>query len=236
VTSADEVTVAAASNFLSPLQAIEVAFEASTGHAMRVSAGSTGQLYSQIRNGAPFDILLAADDVRTRLLVEDELGDAASVFTYAIGRLALWTTETDRAAGLALAPALASEFRWFAIAQPEVAPYGAAARQVLEALGAWDSIQTRLVRGQNIAQTFAMVETGNAELGLVALSQALTYDGAAAYVVVAQDLHDPIRQDAILLNRGQANPAAVALMQFLKSAAAREIIEASGYSAGDGGN
>jgi molybdate transport system substrate-binding protein len=203
---------------------------------MRVSAGSTGQLYSQIRNGAPFDILLAADDVRPQLLAEDDIGDAASVFTYAIGRLALWSTETERADGLALVPALSSDFRWFAIAEPDVAPYGTAARQVLDALGAWDAIQTRLVRGQNIAQTFAMVETGNAELGLVALSQALSYDGAAAYVVVAQDLHGPIRQNAILLNRGRNNLAAVALMQFLRSAEARAIIEASGYSTIDAGN
>jgi molybdate transport system substrate-binding protein len=228
--SADEVRIAVAANFIAPLQELAGAFEASTGHTVEVSAGSTGQLYAQIANGAPFDVLLAADQSRPRLLAEEGFGDIEGVFTYAIGHLALWSAQPQRIDEFSLAELLDDEFRWFAIAEPEVAPYGTAARQVLESLGVWGSIQPRLVRGQNIAQTFAMIETGNAELGLIALSQALSYRQPASYISIAQELHDPIRQDAILLNRGRSNDAARAFLAFLQSAAATEIIEDYGYS------
>lgn len=228
--SAEDVTVAVAANFINPVRALKIEFETTTGHAVRVTSGSTGQLYAQIANGAPFDVLLAADRVRPRLLAEAGFGDRSSVLTYAVGRLALWSAEADRVTAPTLESALESDFRWLAIAEPAVAPYGAAAQQALEALGVWESLQSRLVRGQNIAQTFAMVETGNAELGLIALSQALTYAARASYIEVPQHLHDPIRQDAIVLNPGRTNLAAMALMQFLRSAEAAEIIEAYGYS------
>lgn len=228
--SAEEVTVAVAANFINPLRALEIEFETTTGHEVSVISGSTGQLYAQIANGAPFDVLLAADQVRPRLLADAGFGDRSSVLTYAVGRLALWSAEADRLTAPALASALESDFRWLAIAEPAVAPYGAAAQQALEALGVWESLQSRLVRGQNIAQTFAMVETGNAELGLIALSQALAYAGRASYIEVPQHLHDPIRQDAIVLNPGSTNLAAMALMRFLRSAEAAEIIESYGYS------
>jgi molybdate transport system substrate-binding protein len=233
IAAAEQVTVAVAANFLSPVRALEPAFEAVSGHELLISSGSTGQLYAQIVNGAPFDVLLAADQERPRRLVDEGVADAASVFTYAVGRLALWSAEPERIHELPLAELLAGEYRWLAIAEPAVAPYGAAAQQVLEELGAWGSVQSRLVRGQNIAQTFAMVQTRNAELGLVALSQALTYDGAASYQIVPQALHDPIRQDAVLLQRARDNPAALAWLEYLKSPAAGATIERFGYAVSD---
>lgn len=228
--AAEDVMVAVAANFLSPVRALEPGFEAGSGHDLVISAGSTGQLYAQIVNGAPFDVLLAADQERPRRLVDAGVADTASVFTYAVGRLALWSAEPERIGDLPLAELLAGEFRWFAIAEPAVAPYGAAAQQVLEGLGVWASVQSRLVRGQNIAQTFAMVATGNAELGLVALSQALAYEGPASYQIVPQALHEPIRQDAVLMNRATDNPAALAWFEYLKSADARATIERFGYA------
>ena len=230
ILAAEEVTVAVAANFLSPVRALEPGFEADSGHDLVITSGSTGQLYAQIVNGAPFDVLLAADQERPRRLADEGAADAASVFTYAVGRLALWSAEPERIRDLPLAELLAGEFRWFAIAEPAVAPYGAAAQQVLEGLGAWGSVQSRLVRGQNIAQTFAMVATGNADWGLVALSQALAYDGPASYQVVPQVLHDPIRQDAVLMNRASDNPAALAWLEYLKSAEGRATIERFGYA------
>ena len=177
IAGAEEVTVAVAANFIGPSRALEGEFEAATGHEVELTSGSTGRLYALIVNGAPFDVLLAADRERPRRLAEEGFGDAASVFTYAVGRLVLWSAQAERIGERPLADVLDDGFRWFAIAEPEVAPYGAAAKQALEALGAWESTEPCLVRGQNIAQTFAMVETRNAELGLVALSRALSYDG-----------------------------------------------------------
>jgi molybdate transport system substrate-binding protein len=228
---AESVTVAVAANFLSPVQALEAEFEAATGHEIVIVAASTGQLYAQIVSGAPFDVLLAADQQRPRLLAEQGRADAATQFTYAVGRMALWTREPALRDRLTLDLLADGDFRWLAIANPQLAPYGAAAQQALEALGFWQALERRIVRGENIAQTFVMAETGNAELGLVALSQAITYQGAAAYVVVPSELHDPIRQDAILLRRAQTSPAALAFMQFLRGPAMGAILERYGYDA-----
>lgn len=227
---AEEATVAVAANFLAPLDALVAEFETATPHRITVTSGSTGQLYAQIVNGAPFDILLAADRERPRLLAEAGAGDASSVFTYAVGRLALWSRDPDLVGEDTLTGLAGLDFRWLAIAEPELAPYGAAAKQTLENLGAWAPLASRIVKGQNIAQTFAMVETGNADLGLVALSQALAYDKPASYAVVPASLHDPIRQDAILLQRALENAAAVAFLEFMQTAQAREILERYGYS------
>jgi len=226
---AESITIATAANFLNPLRALQAEYEASTGYDIAVVSGSTGQLYAQIINGAPFDILLAADRERPRLLADAGWGDASSRFTYAIGRLALWSREPALVDGLSLDELGALEFRWLAIASPAVAPYGVAAEQVLEALGIWQEMQSRMVRGQNIAQTFALVETRNAELGLVALSQALTYENTAAYVIVPRELHDPIGQDAILLGPARENSAALDFLKFLQSPTATAIIERHGY-------
>lgn len=226
---AEEVTVAVAANFLGALQALEPEFEAATDHELAAVAGSTGQLYSQIVNGAPFDVLLAADRERPRLLADQRRGDPGSRFTYAVGRLALWSRQPDRVGPSTLRNLREERFRWLALAEPDIAPYGAAARQTLERLGAWDAIAGRIVRGQSVAQTFAMVETGNAELGFVALSQALAYTGPASYRVVPAELHDPIRQDAILLLRAGDNRAARDFLEFLRGPAAAGIMRRFGY-------
>lgn len=230
---AETVTVAVAANFRVPLEALTSEFEAATGHDVVVVTGSTGQLYAQIVNGAPFDVLLAADAERPRLLADAGLGDPSTRFTYAIGRLALWSRDAGRVDAATLGALGDLDFRWLAIANPELAPYGAAARQTLEALGLWETLQPRLVRGQSIAQAFAMAETGNAELGFVALSQAIAYGGAASYAVVPEALHAPIRQDAIVLDHAGANPAAAALIEFLHGDAAVATIERFGYAAAD---
>lgn len=227
---ADEVTIAVAANFLVPLRALVAEFEAQSGHEAIVVSGSTGLLYAQIVNGAPYQILLAADSERPALLAADGFGPPTSVFTYAYGQLALWSAEEHRVDASSLEALGGASFRWFAIAEPEVAPYGRAAYQVLTNLGLWQQIEPRLVRGQNIAQTFAMLATGNADLGLVALSQALSYRASASFAVVPADLHEPIRQDAILLGDSERAPAAVAFAEYLKGPAAAAIIAQSGYS------
>ena len=230
---AEETTIAVAANFLNASRALASAFETATSHQVAIVSGSTGLLYAQIINGAPVDLLLAADQERPRLLSENGLGDPASVVTYATGRLALWSGHEGRIGENALANLIKDEFRWFAIAEPEVAPYGTAARQALENLGVWQSIAPRMVKGQNVAQTFAMIETGNAELGLVALSQVLAYEGPASYQIVSAGLYDPIRQDVVLLKRAVENSAALEFLAFLKTPAALVIMASYGYSAPD---
>jgi molybdate transport system substrate-binding protein len=227
---AEEVTLAVAANFLIASRALKREFEASTGHRVNVTSGSTGQLYAQIVNGAPYDIFLAADQERPHLVAASGLGDAASVFTYAIGQLALWSGDPDRIHDGQMMAALQSDFRWFAIPEPDLAPYGAAARQALEKLGVWEELEPRIVKGQNVAQTFAMIETGNAQLGLVALSQALVYQGPASFRAVPAALYDPIRQDAILLSRAKDNDAARQFLEFLKMPAAAAIMQRFGYA------
>jgi molybdate transport system substrate-binding protein len=226
----EEVRVAVAANFLGTLRALEPAYERATGGRLVITSGSTGLLYAQIRNGAPFDILLSADQERPRLLAGEGFGDEGDVFTYAVGRLALWSVESQRLDERSLEGLADSGVRWIAIAEPEVAPYGHAAKQALERIGAWESLNGRIVRGQNVAQALAMVETGNAEVGFVALSQALAYEGPSSYAVVPQALHDPIRQDAIVLRHGADNDAARAFVEFLRSPDAARVLEHSGYS------
>jgi molybdate transport system substrate-binding protein len=226
---ADEVTIAVAANFRGALEALQSEFEAATPHRVAITSASTGQLYAQILNGAPFDILLAADQERPRLLAESGIGDASTVFTYAVGQLALWSRDEGLVTADTLARLADIPFRWLAIAHPELAPYGAAAKQVLENLGFWDVLTPRLVMGQNIAQTFAMAETRNAQLGFVALSQALAYPGSASYVVVPSGLYEPIRQDAIVLRRAADNAGAAAFLDFIRSSRASEILGRFGY-------
>ncbi len=226
----EELTVAVAANFLSTLQVLEAKFEAESGHEVTVISGSTGLLYAQIRNGAPFDVLLAADQERPRLLAADGYADPAGVFTYAIGRLALWSRNPTVLSDGTLDQLAEAKFRWLAIAEPKIAPYGLAAQQVLAGLGIWEALQPRIVRGQNVAQVHAMVDTGNADLGFVALSQVLASAADSAHIIVPQEAHDPIRQDGIVLDRAARNPAAEQFVAFLKSAHARAIIERSGYS------
>lgn len=226
---AGEVLVAVAANFAEVVEALEPEFEAATGHDLRMTTGSTGKLYAQIVAGAPFDILLSADQDRPARIESEGLGVPETRFTYATGQLVLWTQDQSLLLSK-LAEALgADSFDFLAIANPDLAPYGLAAKQVLANLGLWDAVAGRLVMGQNIGQAFSMVATGNAQLGLVAKAQVLSprVAGTGAFLDVPPDLHDPIRQDAILLNAD--NEAARAFLEFLKGDAARQVIAGFGY-------
>ncbi len=227
---ADEVHVAVAANFTAPMQKIAADFEKDTGHKAVLSFGATGNFYTQIRNGAPFDILLAADDETPARLEREGLGVSGSRFTYAIGQLALWSAKPGYVDGKGEV-LQKGDFRHLAIANPKLAPYGAAAVETLSKLSLLSGIQPKFVQGENIAQTYQFISTGNAELGFVALSQVFK-DGklssGSAWVVPAS-LHAPIRQDAMILAKGQGKPAAVALMAYLKGDRAKAVIKAYGY-------
>ncbi len=228
--SADEVQVAVAANFTAPMQRIAAQFEKDTGHKAVLSFGATGKFYAQIVNGAPFEVLLAADDETPARLEKEGQGMAGSRFTYAIGKLVLWSADPNRvdAQGEVLK---SGNFRHLAIANPKTAPYGAAAVEALGKLGLLAGLQGRFVQGENISQTQQFVVTGNAELGFVALSQVLK-DGklasGSAWTVPAS-LYQPIRQDAVLLAKGKDKPAAGALLAYLKGDKARTVIAAFGY-------
>lgn len=227
---AGEVTVAVAANFAAPLAKIAEGFNAATGHTLKSSAGSTGRFYSQILGGAPFQVLLAADDETPKRLIAEGHAVVGSNFTYAIGVLVLWSARPgfvdDQGAVLA-----SGRFNKLAIANPKLAPYGAAAMDVLKARGPVDAITPKLVTAESIAQAYQFVATGNAELGFVALSQVAVpgKPGAGSFWRVPASLHGEIRQDAVLLKAGEKNPAAAALLAWLKSPAARAVIAAHGY-------
>lgn len=231
VAHADTVSVAVAANFTAPMQKIAAAFEVDTGHKAELSFGATGKFYAQITHGAPFQVLLSADDTTPARLERDGKAVAHSRFTYAIGTLVLWSAQpgTVDAKGDVLK---SGDFKHLAIANPKLAPYGAAALQVMEKLGVATALQPRLVQGENIAQTFQFVSTGNAQLGFVALSQVMA-DGkirsGSAWQVPAS-LHEAIRQDAVLLMPGKDSAAASALLTYLRGSKARAIIQSYGYS------
>lgn len=230
---AAEALVAVATNFSDVLKTLDPKFETASGHRLRFSSGSTGKLYAQIVNGAPFDIMLAADTRRPELLEASVHGVAGSRFTYAVGRLALWSEDSARIGADGASALKGANFKHLAMANPKLAPYGMAARQTLESLGLWEALQGRIVLGENIGQAFSLVATGNAELGFVALS-ALKSPGSAkggSRWDVPLDLYKPIRQDAVLLAHGRENPAAQAFLAFLQSADARKIIATFGYGA-----
>ncbi len=227
---AAEVTVAVAANFAAPMKRIAADFERETGHQAKLSFGGTGSFYAQIKNGAPFDVLLAADTKTPALLIDDGLAVPGSAFTYATGRLALWSKQP----GLvdAQGEVLASEkLSRIAIADPKLAPYGQAAYEVIARLGLTQTLARKLVQGKNIAQTFQFVSSGNAQLGFVALSQVFANgklkEGSGW--IVPNDYHAPIKQDAVLVAGSQSNLAAVALLDYLKSDQARQVIASFGY-------
>ena len=224
---AAETTVAVASNFTAPMQAIIAEFERLSGHRLRVSFGSSGKFFAQIHNGAPFDAFLSADATKPRALEDQQLAVAGSRFTYAIGTLALWSATDGSDAKQRLQ---AGNFTRLAIANPRLAPYGAAAMQTLTAMTLGDQVRSKLVLGENISQTYQFVATGNAQLGFVALSQILDKGviPAGAWVIPA-DMHQPIRQEAVLLQRGRDNPATQALLQFLRTKEAGDIMINYGY-------
>lgn len=223
-----EVVAAVAANFAAAMTRLEPAFEQASGHQLTVVLGSSGKLAAQIQQGAPFDVLLSADQERPMALERAGVGVAASRFTYAVGRVTLWSPDpqaiSDGPAYLRAAP-----FRHLAIANPVVAPYGAAAQQAMEKLGTWDGVQDRIVRGEDIGQVYAMVASRAADAGFVALSAVIAGPKPGSRWVVPADLHTPLRQDAILVTRARANPAAQAFLDFLKTPAAGEVIAALGY-------
>ena len=233
---ADAVTVAVAANFAGPMARIAEGFATASGHTLKVSTGSTGKFYSQILAGAPFEVLIAADDETPKKLIAGGHAVAGSNFTYAIGQLVLWSAQPgyvdDQGAVLASA-----KFRKLAIANPKVAPYGRAALETIKALGLVDALTPKLVTGESIAQAYQFVVTGNAELGFLALSQVITPGptGLPGKPVpgsvwrVPEALHQPIRQDAVLLKVGEKSAAAAALLAYLKTAPARAVIQAYGY-------
>ncbi len=229
--AAEEATIAVAGNFAGPAQEIAERYQAVSGHEIRLSAGATGALYAQIRKGAPYDAFLAADRLRPELLVGS--GDAVqgSQFTYAVGRLVLWGRDATLLEGGGEAALRRGAFRHLAIANPKLAPYGAAAEQALSALGLLDWLSDKLVRGQSIGQAYQFVASGNAALGLVALSQ-VSENAAGARWIVPESLHDPIRQDAVLLRRGADNPAAAGFLMFLRSDDVKTMLDGFGYGAG----
>ena len=227
----DEVQVAVAANFVAPMQKIAAEFEKDTGYKAQLAFGATGKFYAQIRNGAPFEILLAADDTTPEKLEKEGAGVAGSRFTYAIGTLVLWSAKAgyvdDKGEVLGK-----GDFKFVSIANPKLAPYGQAAIETLTALKLLEAIQTKFVQGENIAQTHQFVATGNAELGFVALSQVMKEGKIAegSTWIIPSNLYRPIRQDAVLLENGRNKPAAAALLQYLAGAKSKTIIKSYGYN------
>ncbi|MHB2060355.1 molybdate ABC transporter substrate-binding protein [Pseudomonas monsensis] len=227
---ADEVQVAVAANFTAPIQAIAADFEKDTGHKLVAAYGATGQFYTQIKNGAPFEVFLSADETTAEKLEKEGDSVKGSRFTYAIGTLALWSAKEGYvdAKGDVLKK---NEYQHLSLANPKAAPYGLAATQVLEKLKLTEATKAKIVEGQNITQAYQFVSTGNAELGFVALSQ-IYKDGkvssGSAWIVPAS-LHDPIKQDAVILNKGKDSAAAKALVEYLKGPKAAAVIKSYGY-------
>lgn len=230
--SAADVSVAVAANFTKPAEEIGAAFTAATGDTVTFSFGATGGLYTQISQGAPFEVFLAADNKRPTLAVTEGFGVEGSVFTYAVGKVVLYAPGLDVTDGAAVLAANA--FHHIAIADPKTAPYGTAAMEVIGKLGLTEALATKVVTGENISQTLQFVESGNAELGFVALSQVIGKPASEVWRVPAED-YSPILQDAVLLKTGEGDPAAKAFVEFLKSDAAKVIIEKYGYEMGANG-
>jgi len=227
---AGEVQVAVAANFAGPFQKIAADFAVDTGHKALSITGSTGKFYTQIKEGAPFELLLAADDETPKRLEDEGLSVKGQRFTYAKGKLVLWSAQpglVDNQGEVLRKGA----FTRLALANPKVAPYGAAGVETLKALGLFDAIAPKLVQGESIAQAYQFVATGNVELGFVALSQVAPPDRPAtgSWWVVPGKLYTPILQDAVLLKKGEQNAAAQALMNYLRSDKARAVIKSYGY-------
>ena len=222
-------SVAVAANFTDAAKEIAAAYKAKTGDEAVLSFGASGQFYTQITQGAPFEVFLSADDERPKKAVDDGFGVKGSTFTYAVGKLVLWSKQPGLVQGDATLTKAA--FDKLSICNPVAAPYGAAAVETLKALKLYDALQPKLVVGANISQAFQFVQTGNAELGFVALSQVID-DTAGSRWMVPQSLYAPIRQDAVLLKKGEGNPAATGFLSFLRGPEATAIIRRYGYAVG----
>lgn len=227
---AGQAQVAVAANFAEPIKAVAAVLQKTTGHTLSVSLGATGKLYAQIRNGAPFDVLLAANTETPTALEKEGLALAGSRFTYATGKLVLWSADAQRvdAQGAVLKR---GNFQHLAYANPKTAPYGAAAVEVMERLGLGKSLAPKLIQGESIGQTMTFVASGNADIGFVALSQVLEGGKlkSGSMWLIPQTLYAPIRQDAVLLQHGANNAAARALLELLKSPRMRGLILSYGY-------
>lgn len=226
---AGEVAVAVAANFTAPMQKLGAMFEKQTGNKVVISSGATGKFYAQIVNGAPYDVLLAADDTTPEKLEKEGKAVKGTRYTYAIGQLVLWSPRDNYVDSEG--KVLNTQFDHIAIASPKLAPYGAAAMEALDKLKLTETIKPRVVTGENIGQTYQFVATGNAPLGFVALSQVMV-DGKVSkgsYWIVPESMHEPIRQDAVLLNKGEANDTAKELLKYLRSDEARAVIKTYGY-------
>lgn len=231
--NAAEVRIAVAANFTAVATEIAEAFEAKSGHVAVLSFGSTGQLYSQISQGAPFDVFLAADQIHPQKIHDAGMGSGTPPITYAIGKIVLWSLDPALIQG---DDALQEgNFDHLAIANPETAPYGKAAMETLQALGLAETLKPRLVRGNNVAQTFQFIATGNAELGFIAQSQA-PKDGNGSQWIIPENLYQPIRQDAVLLRDGASNEAAIAFLDYLTGPKAIRIIKEFGYGTSANGS
>lgn len=230
---ADQIQVAVAANFTQPLQKIAPGFEQATGHKIVATFGSTGKFYAQIRNGAPFEVLLAADEEIPLKLEQEGAAVAGSRFTYARGKLVLWSAKPGAVddKGEVLKK---GAFDHLALPNPKLAPYGAAGLQVMQALGVQDALQTKIVQAENITQSYQFIASGNALLGFVSLSQVIKGGKIAegSGWIVPANLYRPILQDAVLLEKGRAKPAAQALLAYLKSEPARAVIQSFGYELG----
>lgn len=225
--TAATVRVAVAANFHAAAEALVAPFKAATGHEVQLSVGSTGQLYAQIRNGAPYDVFLAADRERPRRLVAEGL--ATDRFTYAVGRIVLWSRNADALPANGLAGLTEQAPVRFVIANPKLAPYGRAAEQALRAAGQWRALAPRVVRAANVGQAFQYLVSGAAPIGIVALSQTIAPNAPAGHgMIIPADRHDPIRQDAVRLP-GDNDPAAEAFMDFLRGPEAAAVLERYGY-------
>jgi molybdate transport system substrate-binding protein len=224
---AGQTNIAVAANFTEAAKEIAAAFKARTGHEAVLSFGATGHLYTQITQDAPFQILLSADAERPQKAVDDGLGVADSKFTYAVGKLVLWSKTADFVKGEETLKA--GQFAKIAIANPAAAPYGAAAVELMKKLNVYDTLQPKIVQGNNIAQTQQFIDTGNAELGFIALSQLAGKESGSRWLV-PQTLYAPIKQDAVLLKKGVANEEAKDFMTFLKGPEATAIIKKYGYA------
>jgi len=230
LTHAAEVHIAVAANFTAPINEIAAEFEKDSGHKVIAAFGPTGGLYTQIKHGAPFEVFFAADDSTPARLEAEGETLAGSRFTYAIGKLVLWSASAGYvdAQGEVLKR---NAFNHLSIGNPKTAPYGLAATQVLGKLGLSAAVKAKLVEGTNITQAYQFVATGNAELGFVALSQVYK-DGqisSGSAWIVPEDMYEPIRQDAVILNKGKDNPAATALVDYLKGPKAAAMIKSYGY-------
>lgn len=229
---AEDVLVAVAANFADAAEDLAVKYGEVSGNKVLVTTGATGKLYAQIKEGAPFQVLLSADARTPKQLGDEQAAVAGSAFTYAIGKLALWSADAKRVGTDGAAALSADDVKHVAIANPELAPYGVAAQEALQSLGLWDKLQPKFVMGENIGQAHSMVASGNAELGFVAYSALLNPKKPAggSHWVVPQESFKPIKQDAILLNAGVESAAARGFLEFLKSPEARALIESYGYA------